>query len=947
MDVSFVPPQPDVYRLQVKWSDVDIPGSPFKINLLPPIAEKVEMVTQPPVAPTVGAAVGLDFDASQAGSGELNATCVGSSCGEVPVEVQPVGDDKYKIVFTPPQPDSYEVSVKWAGEHVKGSPFVINTRPDSIISENVEAIEEELPQAEMELPPDLYDKDEDRHYPQADGELVKPSVYHLGQVFQLTLDSEADKESDKQLNVNCSGQKTGRTNVDVIRNLDDTYTIKFEPTVPDIYTLTVLMDGQHIPGSPFVMQFVVPIDPTKCRVTGLPTVQPQVNSTVRMAVDCTEAGSAKLTVTAESPSGGEEPSKLDVKETSQCQYSIEYTPTVVGLHKLHINWDDQPVPLSPVVLDVASQKFETFPHGSPISKEIVAGGVKAKEVSAHAIYEPTKEKIKVTIKKGDNKETFKLSFKPKHPGIYYLHVFVRHDEIPNSPFKVKYSKPLDPNAVKVTVSESEPYFVEEPVEFVVDCTEAGVGELSIRSSGPTSGERQASFNVHDNKDGTYSAVYVPTAPGEHVFNISWSGKAIKDSPLRVQVYGGGAGQVKLVEIPGHSLELGKALCLGFDTTEAGKGSIEAKCVGDNSGQISCTIEEHRDKRRRVDVCFIPPQADIYHVDVMWSSGGHVPGSPFKINLLPPLAENVELTSRLEEPTTLEAGIPLDLDLDTSTAGGGVLDVTCVGERVGDVPVTATPVGEDKYRITFTPPEVDSYKVSVKWSGEHVKGSPFTINMMQPVANKVRLVSLPATSVEPGAPLALGFDTSKAGEGDMKVACNGDKSGEVACKLDTDSDDRNRKNVSFIPPQPDIYHLSVTWSGENVPGSPFKINLLPPVAEKVEVLAEPEASLEAGVSTDLLTFDTSAAGGGKLDAICVGSKAGEVPVEVTPSGDDKYNISFTPPVPDIYEVSVKWGGEHVKGSPFKINMLRPAAEKVKLVSPPSATVETGAPLSLGF
>ena len=497
--------------------------------------------------------------------------------------------------------------------------------------------------------------------------------------------------------------------------------------------------------------------------------------------------------------------------------------------------------------------------------------------------------------------------------------------------------------MKVTVLESEPYFVEEPIKFVVNCTEAGVSELSIRSSEPPSGERQASFNAHDNKDG---AVYVPTAPEVHMFDISWSGKAIKDSPLHMQVYmyGGGAGQVKLVEIPGHILELGTALCLGFDTTEAGKGSIEAKCVGDNSGQISCTIEEYPDKQRRVNICFIPPQADIYHVDVMWSLGGHVPGSPFKINLLPPRAENVELTSRLEEPTTLEAGMPLDLDLDTSTAGGGVLDVTCVGERVGDVPVTATPVGEDKYRITFTPPEIDSYKVSVKWSSEHVKGSRFTINMMQPVANKMQLVSLPATSVESEAPLALEFDTSKAGEGDMKIACNGDKSGEVACKLETDYDDRNRKNISFILPQPDIYNLR---SGEHVPGSPFKSNLLPPVAEKVLVVAELEVPLEAGVSADLLTSDTSAARGGELDAICVGSKAGEVPVKVTPSGDDKYNISFTPPVLDIYEVSVKWGGEHVKDSPFKINMLRLAAEKVKLVSPPSATVETGAPLNLGF
>ena len=159
------------------------------------------------------------------------------------------------------------------------------------------------------------------------------------------MSNEATDESDKQIFVNCSGQQTGKTNVDVISNLDGTYTIKFEPTIPDIYTVAAVVNNKHVPGSPFLMEFLTSVDPTKCRVTGLPTVQPQVNSTVRLAVDCIEAGCAKLTVSVEMPSDNEQPFRLDVNETSKDKYSIDYTPTVVGVHKLHINWNEQPIPI--------------------------------------------------------------------------------------------------------------------------------------------------------------------------------------------------------------------------------------------------------------------------------------------------------------------------------------------------------------------------------------------------------------------------------------------------------------------------------------------------------------------------------------------------------------------------------------------------------------------------
>ena len=694
------------------------------------------------------------------------------------------------------------------------------------------------------------------------------------------------------------------------------------------------MNGEHIPGSPFLIDFLIPVDPSKCKVSGLPTRQPQVNSTLRLTVDCSEAGIAELTARVDSPPG--EVSELKVNQKDQNHYSIMYTPTIVGVHKLHIEWDEEPLICSPIIFDVSKEKAEVFPHGSPINLDIDAEGTKAKNISAHAIYEPTNEKFKVTVKKLDKKDQVKLTFKPKLPGIYRVHAFIKDEELPDSPFKVKYAKPFNPNAVSVVALGSEPYFVWEPIELAIDCKDAGFGELLVKSSEPDTFNQKV-CKTTDNDDDTFSVIYVPTTPGQHRFDITWSDKNVKGSPLYLQVSAGGADCVKLVQAPGQNLKLGTNICHVFDCTDAGKGIMEASCAGKVTGEQPCTVEQNKSNDKWMDVCFTPSQEDVYHVHVKWS-GDAVPGSPFKVNLLPPVAENVEMVS---QPDNLEEGAPVDLDFDMSKAGGGMLDASCVGKQTGNVSITVKPIGEDKYRVSFTPPQPDLYELTIKWGGEHVKGSPFLIDILQSVAKNVKLVSLPSTSVKSGEPLTMVFDTSKAGKGVLEATCNGKKAGEVPCSVDANKDDNHRFAVSFTPPEPDIYYFKVTWSGEHVPGSPFKISLLPPVAENVKVVDEPQAALEAGLS-----FDTSAAGGGKLDAVCVGRKVGNVAVEVLPNGDDKYNIVFDPPEPDIFEVSVKWGGEHVKGSPFTIDMLKPVAQRVKVVALPTS-VGSKEPLSVGF
>lgn len=64
-------------------------------------------------------------------------------------------------------------------------------------------------------------------------------------------------------------------------------------------------------------------------------------------------------------------------------------------------------------------------------------------------------------------------------GRYNVNVKYGDKHVPNSPFRVRAGPPFDANKVKVSgPGVDETPFTDEPVQFVADCTEAGVAPLT-------------------------------------------------------------------------------------------------------------------------------------------------------------------------------------------------------------------------------------------------------------------------------------------------------------------------------------------------------------------------------------------------------------------------------------------------------------------------------------
>lgn len=51
------------------------------------------------------------------------------------------------------------------------------------------------------------------------------------------------------------------------------------------------------------------------------------------------------------------------------------------------------------------------------------------------------------------------------------------------------------------------------------------------------GPSKAEISCHDNKDGTVSVSYLPTAPGEYKISVKFGDKNIKGSPFTAKITG--------------------------------------------------------------------------------------------------------------------------------------------------------------------------------------------------------------------------------------------------------------------------------------------------------------------------------------------------------------------------------------------------------------------------
>ena len=408
---------------------------------------------------------------------------------------------------------------------------------------------------------------------------------------------------------------------------------------------------------------------------------------------------------------------------------------------------------------------------------------------------------------------------PRRQGNYLLGITFFDGHIPSSPFRVAV---IDPSQCTVSgeIFSRGKCVVGRPVKFqIIRASPTQELKPQVKASGP-SAKYMAEVSTKD--DRIYSVQFTPWEIGTHEVSVTYGGFHVPRSPFRLGVQSfdsnicsaTGAGlQHALSGLPAQFVILAKQSGLIDDGTLV-------VSVTNVMQRFECKVRIRDNKNGTYQVAYLVPLAGSYLINIL-AAGTHIPGSPFRLTAKPgPEADKCSMWGpALESNSLLIIGKPIDFTVDTKNAGTGVLTVKAVGP--GGTQARVYLAKSDKtgvYDVKLDPIRHGKYRVSVKWSGEHIPGSPHILKVYPGAdASKCKAFGPGLEDGEVGKASTFVIETRDAGAGTLKVRLHGVKDAFKIELAPKDQKDQRTLQARYDPKKPGEYLITIKWSDNNIPG----------------------------------------------------------------------------------------------------------------------------------
>ncbi|XP_053675765.1 filamin-A [Anopheles nili] len=587
--------------------------------------------------------------------------------------------------------------------------------------------------------------------------------------------------------------------------------------------IDVLHQSKPLMGSPYTCESY---DPTKIQLQKVPKMNLCANSPITWIVQSESAGVAEIEVTVLSPSGQNVPVKL--MQQDDYEHAIEFVPLGAGHYKATIMYGGETVPSSPITFAVQSAGGKSDSHASGNGLEVAHRG---KETS-FVVFCPTAPNVQIerTDEQAERIEPRIKSMGNNQWKIYYTILSVGQYEIrasctnrgplPGSPWNISC---LDPAKVVPvggwgSLLDGSGKLV-LPSKIVFDTTLAGPGELTCYVN-------DAEVTV-EKQSGGKSVLFLSDdglSKGEHTFDLTWSGLPISQSPGFVYVTGMTIGSDRVV-LTGRGLttaQVGEVSHFTIDATDALSGKPEVHMAYDDGEPLPVTLLQPRPTELVWLASYNPHKSTggPLSLEVEWN-GRIIKGCPLTI----PVGPAVDAAKVLCSGEGLRNGVvgrEIKSWIDTRRAGPGELTAHCAGPRKVAY-CELYDHGDATFTLNVKPQEPGRHSLTIKYGGQHVPGSPYTLRVVgAPDASKVRVYG---PGIEHGvlATFQSRFivDTRGAGAGQLTVRVRGPK-GAFRVEMQRESQKDRTILCKYDPTEPGDYRVEVKWAGELVPGSPFPV-----------------------------------------------------------------------------------------------------------------------------
>uniref|UniRef100_A0A0A9Z2Z4 Filamin-A n=3 Tax=Lygus hesperus TaxID=30085 RepID=A0A0A9Z2Z4_LYGHE len=302
------------------------------------------------------------------------------------------------------------------------------------------------------------------------------------------------------------------------------FRIEFVPTDVGSHVVEVSVGGEKLPGGPLVAKVY---NSALIRVTDV--ASGVVGQPCQFRVDASQAGEGQLEI---SINEGEVPNHVTVVGGGRCL--VTFTPEQNKPHLIDIKFNGETVPGCPFVCSVADtskvsvnlSSLELIPINQPAKFHMTVDSSGSAELAVSVTGPHHELPVQVT---GNVMSGFTGEFTPRSVGPHQISVLYNGQPVQGTPFTAKAY-----DASKVYVGPLPHGHVGSPLQFTVDASQAGEGNLEITISArgvniPT--------QVQPQGNARFMVSFVPLEPTQHIISIHFNQEGVPGSPFTAIVAG--------------------------------------------------------------------------------------------------------------------------------------------------------------------------------------------------------------------------------------------------------------------------------------------------------------------------------------------------------------------------------------------------------------------------
>ncbi|CAM4758481.1 unnamed protein product [Rotaria magnacalcarata] len=638
----------------------------------------------------------------------IGSVVVGPKGEPVNVKLFPQASGDYTGEFTPSKIGQHRIDITFANVPVQGSPFFT----------------------------EVYDPSQVRI-----GPLPRDIIVDTENTFEINLENAG--------NVPLEIKISSPTGVNVPLKVDDASfrstvkKVRFTPNETGVHYLNAKFGSEVVPGTPIKMM----VNDARLVTAYGDGIHHALHEKLATFNIDTQDMQGDLKVRIE---GSNSVIKNTLERTNDNRFKVTYVPVEVGFVTISIKWNGKDISNSPFKAAVTNPERVRIVGGwqSILDSEdrmhiMVNEEKKIRFDTSHAGPGTLKadvrgchDGLRVPIRIDQQGTIYTVSFTAVREGKYDVTINYDQNPLPNMPIKAIASSSSTNlgEHLKVEVRGHGSYEakVNEEAEFTIDASKTLSQGTSMPIVRLTGVQADVEVRIRQVENNIFLCSYIPTAPGAYLLSITWAERQVRGSPFKVNVlpHANMHNSASRVICSGDGLRmgiLGKDIKCVIDTRGAGPGELTAYCQGINKTAF-CRLFDHRDGTFTL---FIKPQESGRHVLTIKYNDDDVPGSPYTLKVSgPPDANKVRVSGPGIEHGVLST-FQSHFICETKGAGAGQLTVKIRGPKGAfRVEMQREHLQDRTIICRYNPTEPGDYLISVKWSDEHVYGSPFHTHIFE-------------------------------------------------------------------------------------------------------------------------------------------------------------------------------------------------------------------------